>query len=152
MNQVRVNFLNWNPDSDDVGNQGLSEADNVLHETEGYKPLHLGSAGSFATVLSATTATTLSIVAKPIGAQGDLFCAWLSGASTPTLNVGINGATATSSATGYPPSFGVAVTDPQIWAFDVAEYGGKIAWTVEAQGANASGTAVTVAFAGLMDY
>jgi hypothetical protein len=152
VSQIRTNFLNWQPDAEDVGNDGLSQADNVLHDTEGYKPVHLGSSTAFSTVIAASAATVLSIVAKPVGAQGDLFCAWLSGASTPALNVGINGETATSSATGYPPSFAVAVTDPAIWAFDVAEYGGKICWTVEARGADASASAVSVAFAGLMDY
>lgn len=149
---IRTNFLNWRPDAEDVGNDGLTQADNVLHETEGWKPVHLGSSTAFSTVLAASTATVLSIVAKPVGAQGDLFCAWLSGASTPALHVGINGATASTSATGYPPSFAVAVTDPQIWAFDVAEYAGKIIWTVEARGSDASSSTVSVAFAALMDY
>lgn len=152
MSQVRTNFLNWRPDAEDVGNDGLTEANNLLHDTEGYKPLHLGTSTAFSTVLAASASTVLSIVAKPVGAQGDLFCAWLSGGSTPALNVGVNGVTATSSATGYPPSFAVAVTDPQIWAFDVTEYAGKICFTVEAQGADASASAVSVAFAGLMDY
>ena len=152
--KTRIDFLNWAPDAEDVGNQGLVEADNVVHDSEGWKEIHLGSSGSFATTggLAASTQTILSVVAKPVGAQTDLFCAWLNDATTPTLNVGINGVTASTSATGHPLAFSTAVSNPEIWALDVCEYAGKICWTVEARGENASGTALSVAFAGYMDY
>lgn len=151
----RVTFLNWRPDAEDVGNDGLTTADNVVHETEGYKPIHLASSGAFATTggLAASNATVLSLVAKPVGAQGDLFCAWLADATLVTLHVGINGETASTSATGYPLQFATAVTSPEIWAFDVCEYGGKICWTVEAKASTSTpATTVSVAFAGYMDY
>ena len=47
MSQVRLNFLNWRPDSIDLGNEGLSIANNVLHDTEGYKPLVKQTAAAF---------------------------------------------------------------------------------------------------------
>lgn len=149
---LRVDFLNWRPDAEDVGNDGLTTADNVIHEPEGYKPVHLASSGAFTTVLAASDATVLSIVAKPVGAQGDLFCAWIADATAPTLCVGINGVTASTAATGHPLTFATASTGQEIFAFDVCEYGGKIAWTVEAQAADASGTALSIAYAGYMDY
>ena len=66
MTQVRFDFLNLAPDMEDTENQGLTVAQNVVHDTEGYKPVHLGSAGSFATTggLAASNATVTSIIAK----------------------------------------------------------------------------------------
>lgn len=37
MSEVRLNFLNWRPDQDELNTEGLQVADNVIHETEGYK-------------------------------------------------------------------------------------------------------------------
>lgn len=156
---MRINFLNWRPDAEDVGNDGLTTADNVIHDVEGYRPVHLASASTFATTggLGATTDdTVLSVVAKPVGAQGDFFCAWVADSTTPRVHVGLNGVTATTTATNYANGTAVALpaaaTDAQIWAFDVCEYGGKILWTVEARGTDAGSTAVSVAFAGYMDF
>lgn len=150
--RTRIDLINWRPDLDDVGNDGLSKADNVLHDVEGWRPVHLESAGAFSTAIAASTKTVLSVVAKPVGAGTDLFCAWLADQTTPALHVGINGATAATAATGHPLAFATAVSNPEIWAFDVCEYAGKIVWTVEARAENASGTALSVAFAGYMDY
>ena len=155
MSGLRVDFLNWRPDQEVFGNDGLTQADNVIHEPEGWKPAHLASSGAFATTggLAASNATVLSLVSKPVGAQGDVFCAWLANQTTPTLHVGINGTTASTSATGYPLAFATAVSSPAIWAFDVCEMGGKIIWTVEARASTSSpATTVSLAFAGHMDY
>jgi hypothetical protein len=147
MSEVRLNFLNWRPDQEDAAHDGLNVAQNVIHEPEGYKPVHLGSAGSFATTgsLAASTGTILSIVAKPVGSLDDLFCAWVS--SNGNLNVGINGVTATTSSTGYPPAFsspaGGAVT-----AFDVCELNQRIFFV--ARGDNAAGSVISVS--GWMDF
>ena len=151
---MRVTFLNWRPDAEDVGNDGLTQADNVIHDIEGYRPVHLASAGTFATTggLAASTATILSIVAKPVGSQGDYLAAWVADATVPTLHVGLNGVTAATTATGYPLAMATAATDAEIYAFDVCEYGGKIIWTVEAQATDASATALSYAFAGYMDF
>ena len=154
MSEVRVNFLNWRPDAEDVSNEGMTTADNVIHDVEGYRPVHMASAGAFATTggLSAGLGTILSIVAKPIGSRGDYFCAWVAQATTPALHVGINGVTASTSATGFPLAMAAAATDAQIYAFDVCEYAGKIVWTVEAKATDASATALSYAFAGHMDF
>ena len=149
---MKVTFLNWRPDRDDVGNDGLTKAENVVHDVEGYRPIHLASSGSFATAVAASDATVLSIVAKPVGSQGDLFCAWVADQTTPTLHVGLNGVTATTSATGYPLAMATAATDAEIYAFDVCEYGGNIVWTVEAQATDAAATALSYAFCGYMSF
>lgn len=162
MPSFRKNFLNWRPDAEDFGNDGLVTADNVIHETEGYKPAHLESAGGFKTTggLAGTTATVMAVQARPVGSQGDLLVAWLSTPATPTLHIGINGVTGTTSATGYPLAFSTAYAGGStnaigITAFDVTEYGGKIFWTVEANFKTdvATSTVTNVkAFAGYMDF
>ena len=149
---MRIGFLNWRPDAEDVGNDGLTTADNVIHDVEGYRPVHLASSGTFATALAASDATVLSIISKPVGSQGDLLCAWVADQTTPTLHVGLNGVTAVTSSTGYPLAMATAATDAEIFAFDVCEYAGKIVWTVEAQATDASATALVYAFAGYMDF
>lgn len=149
---MKIKFLNWRPDAEDVGNDGLTTADNVIHDVEGYRPVHLASAGTFSTAIAASDATVLSIISKPVGSQGDYFCAWVADQTTPTLHVGINGVTAVTSATGYPLAMATAATDAEIYAFDVTEYAGKIVWTVEAQATDASATALVYAFAGYMDF
>ena len=130
---------------------GLTVADNVVHEPEGYKPVYLASGGSFATTgsLGASTATITSLVAKPVGPGNDLFCAWL---SNNTLQFGINGVTATTASTGYPLSFATTGSQ-QITAFDVCEYGGKIFFTAQAQQTQTVPSATaTLTLAGYMDY
>ena len=61
MSELRLSFVDWQPDLEDEVNQGLTVADNVLHGIDGYKPSHLGSAGSFATTggLAASNATVV---------------------------------------------------------------------------------------------
>ena len=79
MSQIRTNFLNWMPDAEDTATQGLTVADNVVHETEGYKLIGLGSAGSFSTTgnLGASVATVEACAARPVGDGADYFCAWI---------------------------------------------------------------------------
>jgi len=134
MSEVRVNFLNWRPDQEDVITEGLTVADNCIHDVEGYKPAHLMSAGAFATTggLAATSATIMSIIAKPVGAQGDVFCGWLD-AVNGTLHVGINGVTSGAATTGYPTAVSMAtsISSGEITAFDVCESNGKIFFVIE---------------------
>ncbi len=156
----RRDFLNWRPDAEDFGNDGLVTADNVIHETEGFKPAHLASAGSFATTggLAASVATVLAVQCRPVGAQNDYLVAWIADQTATTLHVGLNGTTGTTTATGHPLSFstvyaGSTTTPVNISVFDVCEYGGKIFWTVEAQmGTTTPSTTQTLGYAGYMDY
>lgn len=152
MSQVRVNFLNFNPDLEDENNQGLTVADNVVHEPEGYKPIHLATAGSFATTggLAASNATVLSLVARPVGPGSDLFCAWVANGQ---LHVGLNGVTSTSVTTGYPLSFSTVGASAAITAFDVCESYGKIFFTVSASQQEAvPSTTPSLSHIGYMDY
>jgi len=152
---VRFPFLDWKPDLEDESNQGLTVADNVIHEPEGYKAAHLLSAGSFATTggLAASGGTILSVVSKKVGPNNDQFAAWITSGTTPALNVGINGVTATSDTTGYPLSFATLGSSQEVVAFDVTEYAGKIFFVVTAiQNEVSPSTTSTLTHAGYMDY
>lgn len=152
--QVRINFLNWRPDQEDTEHDGLVKAENVIHETEGYKEVHLATAGAFATTggLAASTATIASCVAKPVGSQGDLFCAWVSLTGSPptaTVHVGVNGVTAPAASTGFPLSATHTVlSSAAVTFFDVCELKEKIFFVVRAD-LNTSGP---LAMAGYMDF
>ena len=150
--QARLTFLNWRPDAEDVVTDGLTVADNVIHEPEGYKPAHLASAGTFSTTgsLAASVATITSLVSKRVGPWSDQFSAWL---SNNTLNVGLNGVTATSVTTGYPLSFSTAGSSQEITVFDVCEQDGSIFFVVEAsQQEGSPSTVQTLRHIGYMDY
>ncbi|MEM8714162.1 MAG: hypothetical protein AAGE92_00050 [Cyanobacteria bacterium P01_G01_bin.4] len=131
MSQMRVNFLNWRPDIDDFPNGGLLRAENCVHEPEGYKPIYLQDSVSQTGNLSSVA----SIAVKPVGAQGDLLCAWV---TNDSLYVGINGETASPTGTASPPAFtdfGSIVSGTGIiTAFDVCELAGLAFFTVEALG------------------
>ena len=153
MSQVRLDFLNWNPDSEDTQNKGLTIATNVVHEPEGYKQIRLLSAGAFSTTggLGATNATVISTISKSVGSGIDTLSAWLTQAGG--LSIGINGVTATSPTTGYPLSSGTAVASGEITVFDVCEYAGKITFQVEAQYTTITPVATgTLRHAGYLDY
>lgn len=53
--EERLQFLNWRPDLEDVGNAGLSVADNVYHQPEGYKELNAYTDAATGTVTSGGT-------------------------------------------------------------------------------------------------
>lgn len=151
MAEIRYNFLNWRPDLEDTENQGLTVAQNVVHEPEGYKPIHLASAGSFVTTggLAASSATVVSLVSKRIGPWSDQLCAWI---SNNTLNIGINGVTLTSTTTGYPLSFSTTGS-PQVTVFDVCEYAGKVTFVVEAQQSQSiPATTAVLRHSGYLDF
>jgi hypothetical protein len=135
--RIRKDFLEWRPDAEPFGNQGLSKAQNVVHDTEGYKPVYLNSAASFATTGGLQSVT--SIVCKPVGTQGDLMCAWL---SNNTLHIGINGATALNNST--TAAFSTAGSAPAVTSFDVCEYAGNWYVQAEAQQTEAGGTVTSV--------
>ena len=70
MSQVRVNFLGWRPDQDEYATEGLITAENVLHDTEGYKPLKMQTAGAFSASTWYSLDTLSSIRSMQIRAVG----------------------------------------------------------------------------------
>lgn len=148
----RFNFLNWRPDLEDTEHDGLTVAQNVIHDVKGWEPAHLGSAGSFSTTgsLGASVATVTSLVAKGVGPFGAQFCAWL---ANNQINVGVNGITSPATTTGYPLSFSTAGASQAITVFDVCEYAGKIFFTVEATQTEAiPSTTTIIRHTGYLDY
>lgn len=70
MSQVRINFLNWRPDLEAFGNDGLTVANNVIHDEEGYKQVTLGTSTSQSTLTGIDGRTLLSVehfLIKPMG-------------------------------------------------------------------------------------
>lgn len=144
---MKFNFLNYRPVLEDEVNPGLNVAQNVVHEVEGYKPIHLRSAGAFVTAIPPNAD---ACVAKSVGSQGDIFAAWL---LSNELIVGVNGITSTSVTTGYPLSFSTAGTNRHIYSFDVCEAFGRIFFTVEARQSNsAPATTEALVHSGYLDF
>lgn len=123
----RIVFRNFQPDVDDLPNDGMEKADNTVHEPEGYKAVYLESAGAFATTGALTNVA--SIVVKTVGPSFDKFHAWL---DADQIKVGINGVEITSSGS-TTVSFATTGSNQAICFFDVAEFGDEILFTVEAQ-------------------
>ena len=73
MSELKYNFLNWNPDQDDFDNQGMIVADNMIHDTEGFLPVGIQTAGAFSTVQSAAVIAH----AIPYGNAGQLLHCFL---------------------------------------------------------------------------
>ena len=70
LSNLRLNFLNWRPDQDEWGFDGLIKANNVIHDTEGYKSVKMKTAGAFATgnFYSATPMTSIrSMQVRAVG-------------------------------------------------------------------------------------
>ncbi len=143
--QVRIDFLNWRPDQEDLGNDGLTVANNVVHDSEGYKPIYLASTGAFST--TGALASVSSIVTKPAGAQMTPFSAWL---SADTIGVGFNGVSAVQ-AGATTTAFATTGATQVITAFDVAELNGQMVFVVEAQQNEGSpDTLTSIGLAGLI--
>lgn len=140
MSDLKVNFLNFRPDLEDTENDGLTVAQNVVHEPEGYKAVYLASTGTLST--TGGLASVTSIVTKAIGVGDDTLSAWL---SADTLHVGINGVTMTSTSTGFPVSFSTATTfgSPEITFFDTCELNGLVFFSAQASMSKQSPNTVT---------
>ena len=141
----RIVFQNWQPDVDDLPNEGLEDCINVVHEPEGYKPVYLESSGAFSTTGGMEGLS--SVVAKTVGPNLDKFLAWLVDGPTPTLRVALNGSVLNGGGSTLT-SFATQGSNQAICFFDVAEYGGEILFTVEAQQDEAGGTVNTVRITG----
>ncbi len=69
--RLRTDFINWRPDAEDFGQQGMTQADNVLHDTEGYKSLKRQSAGAFFTMNYYASTPLVSVRSMQVRAIGD---------------------------------------------------------------------------------
>lgn len=95
---MRINFLNWQPDKEDVANEGLTRAVNVLHDTEGYKPLVKQTAGAFAAstfYAGATLSSVRDIHIRQVGMNANRVAALAQDRATTSaiadLSIGLEG-------------------------------------------------------------
>lgn len=150
MNQLKTNFLNWRPDADEYDNDGLTKANNTVHDTEGYKPIHLQSAGAFSTGIPASV-SVLSVVAQAGIWPTTAFCAYVK-QSGPTLrfahffNTGTTFHEGTWNTTGYPTAhaFATAGTSQAVVAFDKCFLGDKMFLVAVAEQSVSGGATATL--------
>lgn len=96
MSQLRTNFIGWQPDQDEYSPEGLITANNVLHDTEGYKPLYMQTVGAFgvSTWYSGSTLHSVrSMQIRSVGAGNNRVAALAVDASgtTADLSIGVEG-------------------------------------------------------------
>lgn len=156
---MKVNFLNWRPDQDEYQLDGLTKAENVVHDTEGYKPVYLKSAGAFSTGIDAAE-SVLSVVARQGIWPTTAFTAYIedNDQTTPTLRFGYFYNTgqamyeATWGTTGYPSAHAFATSGASGWAvvaFDVAYLGEKSLHVAVAEQILSTGSTQTVSALGV---
>ena len=151
MSEIRLNFLNWRPDMEPSGHDGLTEADNVLHDTEGYKQLRVATSGAAAT--AAASANTLgSVQVRQLGSKQDTsednkMACYLVVANPSGVGVRIQVGSSTfnsestltaSAGTAHPVATGGAIT-----AFEVCELNDYVFITAQGEGEAAGGTALS---------
>ncbi len=71
MPNLRRDFLNGTPDQEDFGNEGLTVADNVIHDTEGFKQLNIQPSASFETANFYSGKALSSVRSMQIRSIGD---------------------------------------------------------------------------------
>ena len=146
--QVRINFLNWRPDQEPLGHDGLYVADNVLHETEGYKQVKVVPEADW--TLNGLNYTMTAIQVRQIGSLRDSsisnkIVATLRGGAVPRLDVA-------NADSGGQLTFLAFATAPAtvygITAFQVAELNGYAVTCAQAEALETGGTAMTLNLSG----
>ena len=158
MSEVRVNFLNWRPDQEPSTHDGLNVADNLLHDTEGYKSLPMQTGFSTTNPLSGNDFSWISVQVRPIGIGGDLVYCGLRGLSTSpsaSVYVGIVGqATAIAGQTPFVPFGGTLISANacRIEAFFVTEFEQSFLVTARVTGDRVTGTTEALNVTSLVEY
>ena len=145
MSQVKINFLNWRPDDEDLGNDGLITADNVYHDTEGYKQYKTPTTGAFST--NAGLGTCASVVFRTVGTSNQRIGCFLHNATAAgvgyTIDMSIGLFAENYSLSGlYTTISSSTLTNKHtlnsVSAFEGFEYADLIFITAEAQCATAT--------------
>ena len=155
MSEVRLNFLNWRPDQEAFGHDGLVVADNVIHDTEGYKQVTRNTDTARSTIIGAPTSSALQV--RPMGSvrdalQANKMACRIGGLPATqmsvTFHIGI-GQTA-ANVTGVSATFahtgGTATpcaSQQAITSFQVCELNDYLFVTAHGEGLAAGGTAVS---------
>lgn len=153
MSEVKFNFLNWQPDAEDLGNGGLITADNVLHDSEGYNQLVQQSALAFSTQspMNAGINSLMSIKIRPFGLSGDNIVAaiYQDTATTSTFRIGVAGQNAFTSVTLATLS---SLSAARIKNFSSCELAQSVIMAAQAEASLLAGGVTTYALAGTFVY
>jgi hypothetical protein len=151
--QLRVNFLNWRPDQDAFGNDGLIVADDCLHDSEGYKELRYQSAGAFTTTTSMGV-HVIDMVARPLLNANKLALAVITDVSgsgtTAALAIGIldDELSYTSISTSTLSSIGSV----KLLSFSATELENRAVITAQAEAQAQGGTAISLNLSAVGSY
>lgn len=156
MAKIRVDWLNWRPDLEDTEFDGLTVADNVIHQPEGYKEVRFTTAGAVSTIVSAgnvlwASGTTIgAIQVRQLGSlldssDSNKVAAYIRDDVSPQFAVDFFNTTTPTSTTGAAGNMtsGYAIT-----AFQTAELNDVIFVCANASGSAAGGTGIALNITG----
>jgi hypothetical protein len=151
VNYVKIDFLNWNADVREDEHDGLIEAQNVLHQAEGWLPIRRPTASAFSTTSSLNETSITAVQVKPFGNAGELGAAVIAKETTTTssLKIGVIGVAPFTTVTlGTMASLGAA----SLTAFTVSELGQNVVIAAEAEITNTAGAQTKYNVCGTFTY
>ena len=146
-NRVKLDFLNWRPDQDELENP-LHVCRDILHRPEGWVPFKAPSTGAQSTNTSIGTIASMSI--KPIGTNDQYAicyihdCTQVGAGYMFDMSVGMLNSSYSLTGIWTTVSSGTVSTQytlNRVNAFDVCELGGNIFFV--ARGSGTSNTALS---------
>ena len=149
MSELRLNFLNWRPDAEEFGNDGLSIATNVIHDTEGYKQVRLTTALAVTTTAPFTASIFTDVRVARAGVINNA-------ADTNKVSAYIRSTSPSLTVAGWPTatttiSFATAAASSvALKAFQITESNGNIFVVAHAEAKAAGGTTVSANFTGYL--
>lgn len=154
--KIRVDWLNWRPDLEETEFDGLTVADNVIHQPEGYKGVTFVTNGAVSTIASAgniywVSGTTIgAIQVLQLGtllddSDSNKVAAYLREGVSPQFIVDFFNTTTPQSTTG---AAGVMTSGYAITAFQTAELNDVIFVCAQATGSAAGGTGIALNITG----
>ena len=152
--RIRFNFLNWRPDLEETEFEGLTIANGVYHDIEGWKPVTVATIGAISTITSTNNlfAPGVTISAMQIrqvgnlndGSEDNKVAAYIRDAVSPQFAVDFFNTTTPASTTGA----NLMTTAYAVTAFQKTELNGTVFVCAQAEGEAASGTAVSLNITG----
>jgi hypothetical protein len=149
VSELRYQFLNWRPDLEDTQHDGLSVADNVFHDVEGYKQVSFVTDAAVSTMVSSSNEATLrAFQVRQIGNLMDVsnnnkVISYIreEGSGSDLVVDFLNTTTAASTTMG-------TYTGPSLRAFQTAELNGYVFVCAVADASLTGGGTTTVSISG----
>lgn len=156
MAKIRVDWLNWRPDLEDTEFDGLTVADNVVHDAKGYKQVRFVTDSAVSTISSAgnilfASGTTISAMqVRQLSntlddSDSNKVAVYLRDAVSPQMAVDFFNTTTPVSTVG---TAGVMTSGYAITAFQTAELNNVIFVCAQATGTAAGGTGIALNITG----